>query len=169
MEKVIILADGAEDRAKEQELAAKPAPVKAIHIGWDYLDSGQMVATYAVPVKAQIAPDLYTAPLLAQSAAPLTRNEFRVIRNKLCNTESGAEWDLALNKSVNELLVSRAQAQPAAPLTDEQINLFINGRGDEGDENYVEPTGDDFGLTNEDLVKLIRRVEAAHGITKGQP
>jgi hypothetical protein len=51
------------------------------------------------------------------------------------------------------------------PLTDEEVNLFINGRGDEDDEDYVEPTGDGFGLTDEDLFKLVRRVEAAHGIT----
>jgi hypothetical protein len=36
-------------------------PVKARHTGWGYLD-GQVVATYAVPVNAQIAPDLYTTP-----------------------------------------------------------------------------------------------------------
>ena len=50
------------------------------------------------------------------------------------------------------------------PLTDEQVNLFINGRGDEDDDDYVEPTGDGFGLTAADLVRLVRRVEAAHGI-----
>jgi hypothetical protein len=55
-------------------------------------------------------------------------------------------------------------AQPAVPLTDEQANLLINGRGDEGDDDYVEPTGDGLGLTDKDLVKLIRRVEAHHGI-----
>ena len=54
--------------------------------------------------------------------------------------------------------------QPSKPLTDEQINLFINGRGEEGDDDYVEPTGDGFGLTDADLVRLVRRVEAAHGI-----
>ena len=55
------------------------------------------------------------------------------------------------------------------PLTDEQIDLLINGRGDEDDDDYVEPTGDGFGLTDADLVRLVRRVEAAHGITKGKP
>ena len=50
------------------------------------------------------------------------------------------------------------------PLTREQVNLFINGRGDEDDDDYVEPTGDGFGLTDADLVRLVRRVEAAHGI-----
>jgi hypothetical protein len=45
-------------------------------------------------------------------------------------------------------------------LTDEQIDLFINGRGDEDDDDYVEPTGDGFGLTDADLVKLVRRAEA---------
>ena len=59
-----------------------------------------------------------------------------------------------------------AAPQPAQrkPLTDEQITLFINGRGDEGDDDYVEPTGDGFGLTDADLVKLVRRVEAHYGI-----
>ena len=60
----------------------------------------------------------------------------------------------------------KAQPQPARePLTDEQIDLLINGRGEEGDDDYVEPTGDGFGLTDADLVRLVRRVEAAHGIT----
>jgi hypothetical protein len=36
-------------------------PVAAIHIGWDYLDNGKMVATYAVPVNEQVAPRLYAA------------------------------------------------------------------------------------------------------------
>ena len=45
-------------------------------------------------------------------------------------------------------------------LTDEEIDLFINGRGDEDDDDYVEPTGDGFGLTDADLVKLVRRAEA---------
>jgi hypothetical protein len=55
-------------------------------------------------------------------------------------------------------------AQLAVPLTDKQADLLINGRGDKGDDDYVEPTGDGFGLTDEDLVRLIRRVEAHHGI-----
>ena len=50
------------------------------------------------------------------------------------------------------------------PLTPEQIDLLINGRGDVDDADYVEPTGDGFGLTDADLVCLVRRVEAAHGI-----
>jgi len=54
------------------------------------------------------------------------------------------------------------------PLTDEQIDLLINGRGDVDDDDYVEPTGDGFGLTDKDLVKLIRRVEKHHGI-EGTP
>jgi hypothetical protein len=53
------------------------------------------------------------------------------------------------------------------PLTDEQADLLINGRGDEDDDDYVEPTGDGYGLTDADLVKLIRRVEEHHGIKKG--
>jgi hypothetical protein len=36
--------------------------VQAIRLGFDYLDNGQLVATYAVPVASQAAPKLYTAP-----------------------------------------------------------------------------------------------------------
>jgi hypothetical protein len=60
------------------------------------------------------------------------------------------------------------QIAKRVPLTDEQIDLLINGRGDEDDDDYVEPTGDGFGLTDEDLVKLVRRVEKHHGI-EGTP
>jgi BMFP domain-containing protein YqiC len=82
------------------------------------------------------------------------------------------EHDHALEQALTRLqkryaeLEAKVAAQPAAwvGLTDEQANLLINGRGDEDDDDYVEPTGDGFGLTDEDLVKLIRRVEAHHGI-----
>jgi hypothetical protein len=50
--------------------------------------------------------------------------------------------------------------KPWVDLTDEEIDLFINGRGDEDDDNYVEPTGDGFGLTDADLKTLVRRAEA---------
>jgi len=66
-----------------------------------------------------------------------------------------------------ERFAALVAAAERKPLTDEQIDLFINGRGHEGDDDYVEPTGDGFGLTDADLVRLVRRVEAAHGITKG--
>jgi hypothetical protein len=52
------------------------------------------------------------------------------------------------------------QPKPWVGLTDEEIDLFINGRGDEDDDNYVEPTGDGFGLTDADLKTLVRRAEA---------
>jgi hypothetical protein len=67
-------------------------------------------------------------------------------------------------KAILVYITKTPPAQPAVPLTGEQIDLLINGRGDEDDDDYVEPTGDGFGLTDEDLVKLIRRVEAHHGI-----
>jgi hypothetical protein len=50
--------------------------------------------------------------------------------------------------------------KPWVGLTDAEIDLFINGRGDEDDDNYVEPTGDGFGLTDADLLTLVRRAEA---------
>jgi hypothetical protein len=80
---------------------------------------------------------------------------------------SGHDWSTGLlyrDLEPGTPLYTTPPAQPAVPLTDEQIDLLINGRGDEDDDDYVEPTGDGFGLTDEDLVKLIRRVEAYHGI-----
>jgi DNA-binding Lrp family transcriptional regulator len=84
----------------------------------------------------------------------------------------GRDWSLleATQESLREHMaeIKRLKAlleQPEpVPMTDEQANLLINGRGDEGDDDYVEPTGDGVGLTDEDLVKLIRRVEAHHRI-----
>lgn len=52
-----------------QSARTEQEPVAAIHIGWDYLDNGNLVATYAVPVPEQIAPKLYTDPPKRQ---PLT-------------------------------------------------------------------------------------------------
>ena len=45
----------------KQEQPAQ-APVAARPIGFDYLDSGQLVATYALPVAGKHHPKLYTAP-----------------------------------------------------------------------------------------------------------
>jgi hypothetical protein len=56
-------------------------------------------------------------------------------------------------------LYTTPQQRTWVGLTDEEINLFINGRGDEDDDDYVEPTGDGFGLTDADLVTLVRRSE----------
>ena len=61
------------ENARELGLDYKPAqqePVKAMHIGFDWLDNKQLVATYAVPVATNLyAPDLYTNPP-AQPAQP---------------------------------------------------------------------------------------------------
>jgi len=62
--------------------------VTAIHIGFDYLDNGQLVATYAVPVADQNSPQLYiasqppTLPDEAQSRAEFeTYTAFLTDRN----------------------------------------------------------------------------------------
>lgn len=65
--------DDAERRAKargEQPAAVVKNPVSAIHLGWDRLDNGQLVATYFLPVAEMAAPKLYTAPQPARQ--PLT-------------------------------------------------------------------------------------------------
>jgi hypothetical protein len=64
-----------------------------------------------------------------------------------------------MKRSVDRAVNAMAQ-RTWVGLTNEEIDLFINGRGDEDDEDYVEPTGDGFGLTDSDLVQLVRRSEA---------
>jgi hypothetical protein len=81
------------------------------------------------------------------------------------STIEGLETQVVALRTILETERGFAQQERATtPLTKNQIDLLINGRGDEGDDDYVEPTGDGFGLTDADLVKLIRRVEAHHGI-----
>jgi len=84
-----------------------------------------------------------------------------------CGKDSLSNHLQSVVEKLDEALNAPLAEQPAQrkPLTEEQINLLINGRGDEGDDDYVEPTGDDFGLIDADLVKLVRRVEAHYGIT----
>ncbi len=53
------------NRAKEQPAQE---PVVAHPIGFDYLDSGQLVATYALPVEGKNHPKLYTHPAPTQPA-----------------------------------------------------------------------------------------------------
>jgi hypothetical protein len=50
------------EKLAEQPTLVQQKSVSAMHIGWDYLDSGTLVATYAVPVPEKIAPKLYTSP-----------------------------------------------------------------------------------------------------------
>jgi hypothetical protein len=63
--------------------AAQPAPVQkpveAIHIAFDYLDNGQLVATYALPVSEFVAPRLYTTPPAAARREPLTDEQITQI------------------------------------------------------------------------------------------
>jgi hypothetical protein len=56
---------------------------------------------------------------------------------------------------------SKVEQREPQPLTAEQCDLLIDGHGEEGDEDYLAPIGDG-GITQEDLVLLIRRVEAVH-------
>ena len=84
-----------------------------------------------------------------------------IVHRAMC--EPKLEWSKPKDCLSADPLYTSPPAQ-RKPLTDEQVNLFINGRGDEDDEDYVEPTGDGFGLTDADLVRLVRRVEAAHEI-----
>lgn len=57
-------------RAVEAAVLAKLAqqsPARAMHLGWDTLDNGTIVATYALPVKNRVAPKLYLHPAPQQA------------------------------------------------------------------------------------------------------
>lgn len=57
-------------RAIEVAVLAKLAqqvPARAMHLGWDTLDNGTIVATYALPVKNRMAPKLYAHPAPPQA------------------------------------------------------------------------------------------------------
>ena len=41
---------------------ARQEPARAMHLGWDTLDNGTIVATYALPVKNRVAPKIYAHP-----------------------------------------------------------------------------------------------------------
>ena len=80
----------------------------------------------------------------------------------LIEFESGEQELHFEPQSCGKKQIALAEQTTALPM--DEIMLMINGRGDEDDENYVEPTGDGYGITESDLVKLVRRVEEAHGI-----
>jgi len=63
----------------EQPAQPQQEPVAARHIGWDYLDNGTLVATYAVPVPERIAPKLYASPPAQRTWVGLTDEEKRQI------------------------------------------------------------------------------------------
>ena len=46
------------------------------------------------------------------------------------------------------------------PLTDEEIKLVMDGRGEEGDNDYVKPAFDPFGISEDDLMNFARAIEA---------
>ena len=105
-------------RPLSQKAAAQPSvvgqkPVSAIHLGWDRLDNGQLVATYFLPVAEMAAPKLYTAPQPARQ--PLTdvqvasacisyRQDFGRLSKRdqehLCF--QAREWDRAISQARGE-------------------------------------------------------------------
>ena len=50
------------------------------------------------------------------------------------------------------------------PLTDADIKLVMNGRGEEGDDAYIKPAFDPYGISEDDLLGFARAIEQAHGI-----
>ena len=50
------------------------------------------------------------------------------------------------------------------PLTDADIKLVMNGRGEEGDDAYIKPAFDPYGISEDALLGFVRAIEQAHGI-----
>ena len=50
------------------------------------------------------------------------------------------------------------------PLTDADIKLVMNGRGEEGDDDYIKPAFDPYGISEDDLIDFARAIEQAHDI-----
>ncbi len=73
------------DVAKYFDAQAQQAQetVKAIAIGFDYLDNGQLVATYAVPVRDKFHPKLYTAPPAQEPVKPASWISVEEAKTKL--------------------------------------------------------------------------------------
>jgi hypothetical protein len=161
-------------------------PVKARHTGWGYLD-GQVVATYAVPVNAQIAPDLYTTPPAPQPV-PVQEPSFK-------------EWTQDyVRDNIHKLKATPPAAQPA--LVQEPVAWLFKDDWGRTKIAFSKETANEWGtevqplyttppaaqpavpLTEDEMWDLLgrhpklpeytRAVEARYGITatapeKGQP
>ena len=91
--------------------------------------------------------------LAEQPAQPVAHPEGDIVGPCICGSWPGG-------KCLKCPRITAPAQRTWVGLTDEEIDLFINGKGDEDDEDYVEPTGDGFGLTDADLVQLVRKSEA---------
>lgn len=67
---------GDTNKAGSQQ-APQSKPATAIHLGFDYLDNKQLVATYILPVASQVAPKLYTAPPVVRDVLTAITEDIR--------------------------------------------------------------------------------------------
>jgi hypothetical protein len=159
---VLMKMEGDETR-KLYPLKQKPAPVQE-PVAWvtGFYAGRCVIKTINPAAILPVGVALYTTP----PAQPAPVQEPVALEAVY---ETIIQWDEGGGKRSRRELARRIvdlyTTPPAAQrqwvgLTDEEIDLFINGRGDEDDDDYVEPTGDGFGLTDADLVKLVRRAEA---------
>ena len=136
--------------ALRQALAEPEQPAQQEPVVWMYVNKSTHETKFQKHMRDFVDHGLWAeVPLYGEPLA-----------NHVLNCVCGAVWE------DDELVHPPRRPQAREPLTNEYINLLINGRGEEGDDDYVEPTGDGFCLTDADLVGLVRRAEAAHGITE---
>jgi hypothetical protein len=158
--------------AKENTPPAQPAPVQGCDFCKHPLYAGTKCKNCgAAPVQEPVAYQVIAGALFDFMGWLTSRNERLVLSsadNASPAVEAITEFAKMRGLSLDDARVQDWQdtTPPAAQrqwvgLTNEEIDLFINGRGDEDDDDdYVEPTGDGYGLTDADLVKLVLRAEA---------
>tara|TARA_R110000868_G_scaffold182047_1_gene423029 strand:- start:510 stop:833 length:324 start_codon:yes stop_codon:yes gene_type:complete len=67
-------------------------------------------------------------------------------------------------QTVLEALQTLLEQPERKPLTDADIKLVMDGRGEEGDDDYIKPAFDPYGISEGDLIDFARAIEQAHGI-----
>jgi len=132
---------------------AYPRTCKKCGLGPCIADRVQPAQQCQYPKCSYPCPDLPDCRDAEQPAQPVAYPEGDIVGPCICGSWPGG-------KCLKCPRITAPAQRTWVGLTDEEIDLFINGKGDEDDEDYVEPTGDGFGLTDADLVQLVRKSEA---------
>lgn len=111
--------------------------------------------------RAMCEPELeWSKPKDCLSADPLyTTPPQHLCKFPLCQNE---EYQQALAEQITQELYTGTPQRK--PLTDADIKLVMDGRGEEGDEDYIKPAFDPYGISEGDLIDFARAIEQAHGI-----
>jgi hypothetical protein len=164
---------------KSVEPIARPAPVQPVWVQPDHLQKAQK-APFLCRVEPHKRDDfvpLYTTPPAAQRQwVGLTDDEMYLNCPNWLSHEQCKAWLTQIEAKLKE---KNTAAQPAVPLTDDQIR-GLTPKPDgvaEGNVRRVEVLPGVMGTEFDEVdawsmplvLQIARSIEAAHGITKGQP